>query len=90
MNNNQDLKRLVEAGDTAGALALLEALIAAAPEDDSLYFERGKLYWRLGERSKATGDYLRAAALNPDSPAAVALEHAGDIEEFFNPDLLNP
>ena len=55
-----------------------------------LYFERGKLHWREGDRAAATSDYLKAAELDPESPAVQALDHARDIEAFFNPDLLNP
>ena len=35
-------------------------------------------------------DYSKATGLNPDSPAAMALEQARDIAGFFNPDLYNP
>lgn len=55
-----------------------------------LYFLRGKAYWRMGKRQPAVVDYAEAVASNPESPARLALEHAGDIEDFFNPDLLNP
>lgn len=51
---------------------------------------RGKLYWKLGNRAAATSSYAAAAELDPDSPAAAALEQARTIEAFFNPDLLNP
>lgn len=55
-----------------------------------LYFRRGKLWWRLGNRSAATSDYAHAVALDPASPAVKALEHARDVADFFNPDLYNP
>lgn len=55
-----------------------------------LYFRRGKLYWRLSRRGEAQSDYARAAALDPQSPAQVALRQAREVESFFNPDLYNP
>ena len=35
-------------------------------------------------------EHPAAAAADPDSPAAEALEQARAVEDFFNPDLLNP
>lgn len=72
------------------ALVLLDRIIENAPDDAEALFTRGKIYWRLGQRSKATSDYAAAASIDPESPAVQALEQARDIENFFNPDLLNP
>ncbi len=65
-------------------------MIDGNPESDELYFRRGKLYWRMGDRSAAMGDYAKAQSINPDSPASKALEMAYDVANFFNPDLYNP
>lgn len=81
---------LYESGHQAKALEALSQLIAAEPDNAEALFTRGKLYWRYGNRSAATTDYAHAAELQPDGPAARALEMARDIEAFFNPDLLNP
>ena len=35
-------------------------------------------------------DYERAAAVAPDGPARLLIEHSNAIMDFFNPDLLNP
>ena len=72
------------------AIVLLTEYLIDHPEDGEALFQRGKLYWRLGERAKATSDYAAAALIDPESPAAQALENARDIEEFFNHDLMNP
>lgn len=63
---------------------------ASKKELSELYFVRGKLYWRKGMRSRATADYAVASQLDPDSPAARALEQARDVADFFNHDLYNP
>lgn len=55
-----------------------------------LLFERGKLYWKMGDRTSAVNDYLTSLEADPESPAALALEYAREIESFFNPDLFNP
>lgn len=83
-------KQLISDNRFEEALQVLDTLLAASPEDDSLLFARGKLRWRLGDRQGATGDYAKAVIINPQSPASKALEHARDIADFFNPDLYNP
>lgn len=85
-----DYKQLISENRLEEALQVLDALLAASSEDDALLFARGKLRWRLGDRQGATGDYAKAAIINPQSPASKALEHARDIADFFNPDLYNP
>lgn len=72
------------------ALVQLTEIINNDPADTEALYVRGKLYWKLGQRSQATSDYAAASALDPESPAAEALKLARDVENFFNPDLLNP
>lgn len=90
MSDIQNLNDIIASGNLEKALRILSEAIADAPADDSLLFMRGKLYWRLGQRPEATSDFLAAVELNPASPAARALEHAREVESFFNPDLYNP
>lgn len=85
-----EAKRLAEQGLFNDAIEFLTSLITEEPANAEALFERGKLYWRTGNRSAATTDYAHSASLKPDGPAARALEMARDIESFFNPDLLNP
>ncbi len=85
--------RFVKNDDFDNALSILEA--ASKEEKDpqvlaSLHFEIGKIYWKLGKRAMARTHYLKAIDLDPESNARIALEQAGEIESFFNPDLLNP
>lgn len=84
------ISRLISVNRLEDALHALNAAIGADADDADALLMRGKVYWRLGERSKAMSDYGRAAAIDPYGPAAVALEQARNIEAFFNPDLLNP
>lgn len=86
----KQIEELLKNNKIEDAIVLLSDIINKSPSDADALFLRGKLYWRLGNRSKATSDYAAAAGLDPDSPAASALEQARDIENFFNPDLLNP
>lgn len=90
MPKKQNIDLLIEEGRIDEAVGELNRAIAEHPLDDDLHFRLGKLLWRLGRRGEATSEYLRAIDLNPDSPAAVALESARDVADFFNPDLYNP
>lgn len=85
-----DIKALTEASNYVQAMTRLNDYIDLHPDSADALFMRGKLFWRLGERARATADYAASAAIQPDGAAACALEHARDIEAFFNPDLLNP
>jgi len=68
----------------------LTKIIELHPGDDKALFERGKLLWRIGRRADAMNDYSAAADINPSSPAAMALEQARNIDDFYNRDLYNP
>lgn len=85
-----EIETLVGEGKFDKAIALLDSMIAASPLNDSLYFQRGKILWKKGDIPAAMNDYSKAAHINPQSPAAIALEHANDVQQFFNPDILNP
>lgn len=86
----QNLNEIISQNSIDNALKMLTELINADPCNDQLLYERGKLYWKIGNRSSAITDYNAAAAINPDSKARQALEMSTDIMNFFNPDLLNP
>lgn len=92
MQNFQNIDSLVAAGNLDEAVERLTAMLGMVDvaDADEIYFRRGKLYWRLGDRAAATSDYSKAVAINPSSPAAKALEQARDVADFFNPDLYNP
>lgn len=86
MNELSKATALLRADKAEEALKILENADVTA---ESL-FMRGKALWKLGRRAEATNAYEKAAALAPDGSATQALEHARDVEAFFNPDLLNP
>jgi len=87
---NPNIDSLIRANRLEEAMVLLKEYIAANPSDARALYLRGKAWWRMGERSKAMSDYAASASIEPDGIAQHALEHARDIEDFFNPDLLNP
>ena len=76
--------------DTAARLAALNARISADGADEDALIERGRLYWALGRRSEAIGDYLAAQRLNPSGKATQLLKATYEILDFYNKDLYNP
>lgn len=86
----QNLEELISNGKIEQAVAQLNHLIKAGDADDRTYFTLGKLLWKLNRRSEAMDAYNEALSLNPDSPAAIAIEQGKAIFDFYNPDLLNP
>lgn len=86
----QNIKSLIAGKSTAEAIGALSAMLAEDPENHDVLVERGKLFWKLGNRGAAMSDYEHAARINPYGPGALLLEHSNTIMDFFNPDLLNP
>ncbi len=50
----------------------------------------GRIAWKRGDKTGAISLYEKAAASDPKSEAAVALEQAREIMNFFHTDLYNP
>ncbi|MDE6277725.1 MAG: hypothetical protein K2M06_06410 [Muribaculaceae bacterium] len=55
-----------------------------------LIFRRGRLRWKIQDRSGAMSDYAAAAELAPGCGAAEALAQAREIMAFYHRDLYNP
>lgn len=90
MTQMESASRLLADNHPQQAIDILDTLISAEPDNADALFLRGKAFWRLGMRDRATADYSASAQLNPAGPAHRALENARDIADFFNPDLFNP
>lgn len=54
------------------------------------HYEAGKRLWAEGRQGAAMTEYNRAVALDPDSPAATALEMADSVMDFFDRSRYNP
>ena len=84
------IKALLEASDADGAIALLEQYRAGGGEmDDTLFYLLGNAWRKKGNWQMAMNNYLEATALNPESPAAQALDIANEILDFYNKDMYN-
>ncbi|MDE6511611.1 MAG: hypothetical protein K2L00_05915 [Muribaculaceae bacterium] len=76
--------------ESAARLRSLDARIAADGSDEDALIERGRLYWALGLRGEAIGDYLAAQRLNPSGKATQLLKATYAILDYYNKDLYNP
>jgi tetratricopeptide (TPR) repeat protein len=56
----------MQAGDNAGAIALLQSAIAAKPEELDLQFQLGSVHERAGDRKSAEAVFLKVLEKNPD------------------------
>lgn len=90
MELSDKINSLIKNNDLEGAIVELNQMISADSDDADAYFERGKLYWRLGRKREAISDYNRAVSLDSSSPAAEALRQSMEIMSFYNRDLYNP
>ena len=71
-------------------IAALEAFRSAGGVmDDSLFYLLGNAWRKKGNWQMAMNNYLEAIHLNPESPAAQALEIAEEILSFYNKDMYN-
>jgi lipoprotein NlpI len=57
---------LANKGETAAALAEIEAAIAGAPDYPIAWFERGRIRFEAGEWDAAAADFAHAAELDPE------------------------
>ena len=72
------------------AIAELEAFRnAGGSMDDELFYLLGNAWRKKGNWQMAMNNYLEATALNPESPAAQALDIANEILDFYNKDMYN-
>ena len=76
--------------DVAVRRECLSERVAADGGDEEALIERGRLYWALGRRSEAIGDYLAAQRINPSGKATQLLKATYEILDFYNKDLYNP
>lgn len=76
--------------DMAVRLRELSERVASDGRDEEALIERGRLYWALGRRSEAIGDYLAAQHVNPSGRATQLLKATYEILDFYNKDLYNP
>lgn len=76
--------------ESVSRLRDLDKRIEADRGDEEALIERGRLYWALGRRREAIGDYLAAQRINPSGKATQLLKATYEILDFYHKDLYNP
>lgn len=87
MNKKDKVKEYFEENRLDEAVALLSSM---GESDAWVLFMLGRIAWKRGDKAGAISLYEQAVDVDPASEAAVALEQARNIMNFFNKDLLNP
>ena len=84
------IQALLDAHKADEAIALLDDYRAGGGRmDDTLYYLLGNAWRKKGNWQMAMNNYLEAVNLNPQSPAASALDIANEILDFYNKDMYN-
>lgn len=83
------IKRETDAGHAEAAIALAESALEAG-DDARIYYLLGNAHAKAGRTREAINAYLRAEALDPESPAVEARRYLNDILAFYCKDLYNP
>ena len=86
----QDIKTLIEQGDTERAIHELTNFIRNdAHVNDEPYYLLGNAYRKMGDWQQALNNYLEAIERNPESPAVSARDMIMNILNFYNKDMYN-
>lgn len=85
-----DIKQLINDGDTETAIGLLTDFITTNVEGiDIAYYLMGNAFRKQGNWQGALNSYHEAIQINPESPAADARAMVMDILNFYNKDMFN-
>lgn len=102
IGRGEDVSRMLDEGvaayirrkglwSPATRIAALSAQIAADPENTSLYIERGKLHYRMGEWGPALNDFNSVLRIDAGHVEARQFAHmVQEILEFRYKDIYNP
>ena len=85
-----EIERPVASGHPDEAREELEKLLASEPDNSHAWFLLGGIYRRHELWGDAINAYNRAKLIDPEGPAAAAIESIYDILHFVNVDLMNP
>lgn len=87
----QDIRKLIDSGETEAAIARLDTYILDEADggSDEAYYLRGNAYRKQGDWQQALNNYLEAIERNPESPAVSARNMLIDILNFYNKDMYN-
>ena len=84
------IEKLRAAGRLDDARDEIERLLEAEPQNPQAWFLLGGIYRRHELWGDAINAYNKAKLIEPEGPAAAAIESIYDIIRFVNTDLMNP
>ena len=94
MKNLQELKQLIDNGDSDDAILAterwMESKDVAVDDLAQVYYLRGNAYRKQENWGKAMTCYLRAIDLNGHESARQAYAMAKQVMNFYNKDYYNP
>ena len=84
------IRQLLQENRADEAIALLDRVRAEGGTlDAGLFYLLGNAWRKKGDWQRAINNYLEAVHLDPESPAAQALDIANEILAFYNKDMYN-
>lgn len=85
-----EIEALLRESKVEEAYSQLNALLEAEPRNAYGWYLLGGIYRRQQLWGEAINAYSQAKMIDPDGPAAVAIESIYEILNFRNTDMLNP
>ncbi len=85
-----EIEKILAAGRVQEATEQVLALLEKEPENAGAWYLLGGIYRREQLWGEAINAYNRAKMIEPEGPAAAAIESIYDIIRFVNKDLMNP
>ncbi len=85
-----EIEALLRESKLEEAYSHLNALLEKEPKNAHGWYLLGGIYRRQQLWGEAINAYNRAKMLEPDGPAAVAIESIYEILNFRNTDMMNP
>lgn len=90
MNNISEIEKLIAQGHLNDARDALDGLLKVEPDNSRAWFLLGGIYRRHQMWGDAINAYNKSKLIDPEGPAAAAVESIYDILRFVNADLMNP
>ncbi len=90
MKSITEIERMVADGRLDDALDQLNEIVEAEPSNAQAWILMGGIYRRFQMWGEAINAYNKAKFIDPEGPAAAAVESIYEILHFVNKDLMNP